>query len=257
MNTNPFISQFQSDLHALGLPAGSTVMVHSSLRAFGQVPGGAETVIDALRETLGDNGTLLMPALSYENVTRTQPVFDVCRTPSCVGAIPETFRLRAGVRRSLHPTHSVCALGRLADELLDGHEQDDTPCGAHSPFHRLPDVDGFILMLGCGLLPNTSMHAVEELVRPPYLFSTPIVYTLVDEHGHSREQQYTPHGFRGWAQRYDRIADLLQAPDLCSGTVAGASCHLIRAKALWSAALAALRPDPLYFVEETTEPQAH
>lgn len=254
MNQADFIACFQTDLWQLGLPTGSTAMVHSSLRAFGQVPGGADTVIEALLASLGDAGTLLMPALSYMSVTPSHPVFDLRTTPSCVGIIPEAFRQRAGVHRSMHPTHSVCGLGRLAAELLSGHDRDQTPCGAHSPFHRLPETDGFILMLGCGLEPNTSMHAVEELVTPPYLFSGPIVYTLTNAEGHTRQKEYIPHGFRGWAQRYDRIANLLSAPDLRTGNVANAPCHLIRAKALWSAALAALRQDPLYFVEPTKEP---
>jgi aminoglycoside 3-N-acetyltransferase len=154
----------------------------------------------------------------------------------------------------MHPTHSVCGLGAQADDLLGSHALDDTPCGPRSPFHRLPQVDGFILMLGCGLRPNTSMHAVEELVNPPYLFGEPILYTLVDEHGHTCRKQYTPHGFRGWAQRYDRISGLLTEPALRSGTVAGAFCHLIHAESLWSAALEALRNDPLFFVEATSDP---
>ena len=34
-------------------------------------------------------------------------------------------------------------------------------------------------MLGCGLQPNTSMHAIEEMVKPPYLFGPPLTYHLV------------------------------------------------------------------------------
>jgi len=244
-----FIEQFSTDLNALGVSAGMTVMVHSSLSAFGQVPGGADTIIDALRELLTSEGTLLMPALSYLTVTRRQPVFDLLNTPSCVGIIPETFRQRQDVLRSLHPTHSVCGWGKHANDLLTEHALDHTPCGPHSPFHRLPKFDGFILMLGCGLEPNTSLHAIEELVTPPYLFSEPITYTLIDENGSTSKKEYTPHNFNGREQRYDRVANLLSSPQLRSGEVAGAPCHLIHAPALWKAALAQLRQNPLSFVE--------
>lgn len=151
------LAQFQANLLALGVRPGGVLMVHSSLRALGNVPGGAEMVIQGLLSALGENGTLLMPALTYERVIPTCPVFDVRQTPSNVGIIPETFRKREGTRRSIHPTHSVCALGPLAAALLDPHIEDNTPCGPHSPFHTMPEHGGQILMLGCGLEPNTSM----------------------------------------------------------------------------------------------------
>ena len=152
-------TQLRDDLLGLGLRPGGVVMVHSSLRALGQVSGGAETVIDGLLAALGPDGTLLMPALTYKHVTPDKPHFDALRTPSNVGIIPETFRRRRGTRRSVHPTHSVCGVGPLAALILDPHNADTTPCGPHSPFHSLPKYNGQILMLGCGLEPNTSMHA--------------------------------------------------------------------------------------------------
>jgi aminoglycoside 3-N-acetyltransferase len=154
-----------------------------------------------------------------------------------------------GVRRSLHPTHSVCAVGPLTAELLESHEGDSTPCGPGSPFRILPLVGGQILMLGCGLRPNTSMHAIEELAPPPYLFGDPIEYTLVREDGSRVEKTYRPHGFGGWRQRYDRVESLLGAPDLRVGKVLQARAHLLDAAALHGAALAALRRAPLAFVE--------
>ena len=242
------------DLRMLGVREGGVLLVHSSLRALGWVEGGPETVVRALLEAVGPEGTLLMPALTYERVTRAQPVFDVRRTPSNVGAIPEYFRTRSGTLRSMHPTHSVCGVGALANALLGDHAQDATPCGAHSPFRKLRDVGGQILMLGCGLRPNTSMHAIEELVEPPYLFSDrPISYRLVYEDGHAEEKSYRAHGFEGWVQRYDRVAEVLPSPYLAEGIVLAARVHLIEVPVLWAAVLEALRHDPLSFVDREAE----
>ena len=120
------ISYLVQDLLALGVRPGGALLVHASLRALGPLPpGGAEDVIRGLLEALGPDGTLLMPALSYASVSPRSPVFDVLVTPSCVGALPEFFRTRPGTLRSVHPTHSVCALGRLAAELQ----------GAQNAFH--------------------------------------------------------------------------------------------------------------------------
>ena len=247
--THQTINHIAAELRALGVRPGGVLLVHSSLRSLGPIPGGAETVVQGLLDALGPDGTLLMPALSYARVTPEQPLFDVRLTPSNVGALPETFRTRPGTLRSVHPTHSVCGVGRLAAELLDRHIEDRTPCGPRSPFHLLPEYDGQILMLGCGLRPNTSMHAIEELVEPPYLFGGTLAYRLVGWDWGVTEAVYRVHGFRGWQQRYDRVADVLEEPHLRRGRVLSADVHLIEASAMWGAALAALRRDPLYFVE--------
>jgi aminoglycoside 3-N-acetyltransferase len=244
------VRRIADDLSGVGVRQGGVLLVHSSLRALGHVPGGAETVILGLLDALGSGGTLLMPALSYDHVTRTHPVFDVRRTPSNVGAIPEFFRTRPGTRRSVHPTHSVCGVGPLTDALLADHHLDSTPCGSHSPFHYLPDCGGQLLMLGCGLQPNTSMHAIEEMVKPPYLFGPPLTYHLVLADGQVQSKTHLRHAFAGWVQRYDRVAPLLDGNDLRSGSVLAADVFLIEVLALWDAALAALRQDCFYFVDK-------
>ena len=250
MNTN-FLHQLTTDLLALGVRPGGVLLAHSSLRSLGHVPGGAETVIQGLLAALGSEGTLLLPALSYEHVLPEKPIFDVRVTPSNVGIIPETFRLRPGVRRSVHPTHSVCAVGRLAEALLTPHLLDTTPCGPHSPFHVLPSYGGQILMLGCGLEPNTSMHAIEELVVPPYLYDPPLEYQLTLADGTTIRKTYLPHNFRGWIQRYDRVEHFLTAPALRQGRVLAAEAFLIEASALWEAALPVLRQNPLYLIDRS------
>ncbi len=241
------------DLSALGIRRGGVLMVHSSLRSLGQVAGGAETVIQGLLRALGKNGTLLMPALTYERVTPDHPVFDARLTPSNVGAIPEAFRQRPGTLRSIHPTHSVCGYGPLANALLSVHIGDNTPCGLHSPFHTLPDHEGQILMLGCGLEPNTSMHAIEEMVPPPYLFAPPIDYDLVLPNGERIKKNYIPHNFKGWIQRYDRVGEILTPPGLRHGRVLEAEAYLIETTALWEKSLPALQQDPLHFVDQQVE----
>jgi aminoglycoside 3-N-acetyltransferase len=239
------IDSLTRDLRALGLREGDVVMVHSSFRALRI--GDPELIVQALLGAVGEGGALLMPALSY---MQQPPLAHSTRdTPSCVGFLPEYFRTRPGSVRSLHPTHSVCGVGRRATELLGDHGEDDTPCGPRSPFSKTMRLGGKILMLGCGLRPNTSMHAVEEHVRPPYLFGEPVTYTITDGDGRTFQKRYTPHGFHGVAQRYDRVEQVLPSAALRRGSVGSAQAHLIDAAALLSHALGALRRDPLFFVE--------
>lgn len=256
MDQSTFTATVHNDLHTLGLPQDAVVLVHSSLKAFGQVSGGAQTVIDALNSYLSPKGTLLMPALSYESVRSDHPIFDVRNTPSCVGIIPETFRQMVGVMRSMHPTHSVCGIGKRANELLENHQKDHTPCGENSPFHLLPEVDGYVLMLGCGLRPNTSFHAIEEQVEPPYLYGGTQDYTLIDDDGGKSQKSYIRHGFTNTTQRYDRITHVMDKPGLRYGKVCGAESFLIQAPALWEAGLKKYREEPLYFVDQESNLQS-
>ncbi len=243
------IADLVNGWRSLGIRPGGVLLVHSSLRSLGPVEGGAESVILSLLEALGPQGTLLMPALSYATVGPKSPVFNVITTPSCVGTLPEYFRTRAGTLRSVHPTHSVSGLGPLATELFKDHIRSTTPCGPFSPFARLPEVGGQILFLGCGLRPNTSMHAVEERIEPVYLYGDTTVYQVILADGSIEQMHVRNHNFQGWSQRYDRLANYLQPPDLRQGMVLEANCYLYDALAMWKAALAAMEKDPLSFVE--------
>jgi aminoglycoside 3-N-acetyltransferase len=234
---------------ALGVRPGGVLLVHASLRSLGEVEGGAETVVQSLLEALGPQGTLLMPALSYRMVGPKSPVFNVLTTLSCVGALPEYFRTRPGTQRSVHPTHSVSGAGRQAQELLGEHIRSTTPCGPYSPFAKLPEVGGQILFLGCGLRPNTSMHAVEEKIEPVYLYGEEVDYEVILADGSRQRMLVRSHAFEGWNQRYDRLAQHLSAPDLRQGNVLTANCYLVEAAGMWAAALRAMRQDPLCFVE--------
>jgi len=248
MSTSGCIELMGRGLAALGVQPGDLVLVHSSLKSMGQVPGGPETVVCGLLAALGDAGTLLMPALSYASVSEQQPLFDPACTRTCVGAIPEHFRLRPGTLRSVHPTHSVCAAGAKAKEIVSRHHLDHTPVGTNSPFRLLRDLGGKILMLGCGLKPNTSMHGVEELCEPPYLMlPKPVKYTICTPSG-QQVVEHRRHDFAGFAPRYDRLQQVM-GRGLCRGRVLQADCWLIDAGEMWQAGERALRKDPYSFVE--------
>ena len=163
----------------LGVRPGGVLLVHSSFRAVRRESKSIANVIAALSSTLGDGGTLLLPALSYDNVSRENPVFDLENTPSNIGAIAEFFRKLPATARSVHPTHSVSGHGAAVAGIIGRHHLDNTPVGPHSPFAAVKERGGQILMLGCGLQPNTSMHGVEEFADAPYLLSKdPVTYTI-------------------------------------------------------------------------------
>jgi aminoglycoside 3-N-acetyltransferase len=232
-----------------GVRPGGVILVHSSLKSMGHVPGGPETVILGLLQALGREGTLLLPGLSFSTVNADNPVFDVRHTPSCVGAIPEYFRTREGTRRSVHPTHSVCGVGPLAEELLSRNHLDTTPCGPNSPFRLLRDAGGQVVMLGCGLSPNTSMHAVEEIAEAPYLLGPTFAYDITFADGSTTVMHVRRHHFVRLGQRYDRLGALMPPEALHVGQVLEATTHVIECPAMWEIGEAAIRQDPYHFVE--------
>lgn len=247
------VKKIAEDANSLGIKKGDTVLVHSSLRSLGGAD--AKDVIDGLLLALGEEGTLVLPALSYMHCNPSNPCFHYRNTPSNVGALAEFFRTEVeGVVRSISPTHSCCALGKNAEYVTSGHCLDDTPCGPNSPFRRVMELKGKILFLGCGMCPNTSMHAVEELSCPDYLFGDIYEYSITDSSENTFALKCRAHGFKGVIQRYDRLADLLDADELKVGNVLSAQCHLVATTAMWAKADAKYREDPHYFIDWNEQP---
>ncbi len=106
------------NLRGLGVRPGDTLLVHSSMRAVGEVEGGADTVLDAFRNIWRTACWFFHPHLVPHQ--RFPPLYDPETEPACVGLLPNLFRQRPGVIRSLHPTHSLAALGRDAAAFTEG-----------------------------------------------------------------------------------------------------------------------------------------
>jgi len=155
-------------LRKVGLVTGDVAVVHSSLSAFGRVDGGADTVVDAVLDVLGPEGTAVFPAFTWGRYHAIEHpvVFDVAReeVKTEVGSIPETFRRRPGVLRSPHLCHSFSALGpHASDVMVGGHAW-----GPDSAFARFEQLDAWNLFLGVGTRSCTALHHVEELMHVPY-----------------------------------------------------------------------------------------
>lgn len=173
------MSALLNDLRALGIVPGDRLALHSSWRAIRPVEGGAEAVIDALQQAIVPHGTLVMPAFRD---SLSEP-FQVETTPSDCGLLTELFRRRPGVQRSLHVSHSALAWGDRADWIVSAHEEGRTALGVDSPFDRLAQLGGKVLMAGVGFSRNSMVHVGEAHAQVPYLnvpftpeFAQPVDY---------------------------------------------------------------------------------
>lgn len=245
-------AELVADLGRLGVPRGATVLVHSSLSRLGHVEGGAEAVIDALLEAVGPAGTVLFPTLTgtERDGPDCPPVIDVRSTPCWTGRIPETARQRPGAVRSLHPTHSIAALGAAAERFAAGHETGASPCDAHSPYHRLIEESGFILLLG-GVTQgsNTTLHCLEELAGVPYHLQPESTDGIViDAEGRRHVVRNRLHLW-GWERDFGRIeGPLREVGALRIGPVGRSTSRLIPARALADTILPILRADSLWLL---------
>lgn len=157
-------------LRALGLKPGMSVQVHSSLKSFGHVEGGPETVIRALMAVLTDQGTLMMPSFNHlRPFKRGGPgYFSPVETPTTNGAIPNTFWQMPDVARSLNPSHAFAAWGKNATAYTEHHHRTLT-MGPDSPLDRLCMDGGYNLHIGIGMGGNTLHHVAETRSGAPCL----------------------------------------------------------------------------------------
>ena len=151
------------------------VIVHASLKSFGEVEGGAQTVINALA---GVFPVVLVPTFTYKTmlIPLTGPEhnamtygsgesrnrmaeFFTPRMPAdpLMGIIPETLRSHPNAKRSIHPIQSFAGIN--AGNLLQAQTMAD-PLG---PLAALEKDGGWALLMGVNHTVNTSIHYAEKL----------------------------------------------------------------------------------------------
>lgn len=175
----------KSALKSLGVEEGQTLMVHTSLSRFGFICGGAQAVIEALLETVGASGTVVMPTQTWKNldpasgvhgdipqrywplIRENWPAYDKNITPTnTMGAVAEMFRKWPGACRSDHPARSVAAWGKHAQYLTENHNLSNI-FGDGSPMGKLYELDGLVLLMGVGYDKNTSLHLADARAEYP------------------------------------------------------------------------------------------
>lgn len=176
-------SQLAADFESLGIKAGMTILLHSSLKSVGEVCGGPVAVILALEEILTTEGTLVIPTFNTNltdpsrwrfppvhseqipSILAEMPAFDANLTPTRqMGCVSETFRKQEGVVRSSHPHLSFAAWGKNAEYLCSEHPF-RFGLGPESPLGRIYNLGGHVLLLGVTHDRNTSIHLAEYSSR--------------------------------------------------------------------------------------------
>ena len=153
--------QLKSALAELGVERGMVLEVHSSLSSFGELEGGAMTVIDVLKELVTEEGSIFMPALRF---SRELPLTDEDRRlgltvkikilpadaeKTAMGRVADTFRRLPGTVSGTDVI-STAGWGKHAEEAVRG--------GLDYAIHH----GGKALMLGVDIYKLTAMHYFED-----------------------------------------------------------------------------------------------
>lgn len=178
MNNAVRVQDVAGAVRALGLQ-NRPVCLHSSLRSFGFVEGGAEAVVQGF---LNEGCTVMVPTFTYEEVappaeqSPLQNGYDYARSTTApaqpktvyspdsadvaddMGAIPQALLKMPERARGDHPLDSFSAVGPFAHTLIGVQ----TSVDVYAPFRRLVELGGYVLLLGVGLNRMTLLHEAER-----------------------------------------------------------------------------------------------
>ncbi len=154
-------------LKKANISSGDTVLVHSALRPFGMVDGGASTIARALKEVVGSEGTIIAPAFCLSNAINKNLIIHPAIDPSEMGAISEAIRNLPGAVRSTAYRHSFSAVGKNAEKVTN---VDPTLAvfDMRSSFGKMVALNTKIMLMGVTYMNNTSHHFVEYLMQVPH-----------------------------------------------------------------------------------------
>ena len=154
-----------AQLKELGLKRGMVVLVQGDTKNMGHFIGGEQMIIEALMETVGYEGTIVMPTFTpfladpacqknpisrsyWEDVRESALPFNKKLTmPDPEDTLANQFLRNEGVARSYHPLYSFAAWGKYAKLICDKHPlhfglNEDSPLG------KIMEFNGFVVLLG-------------------------------------------------------------------------------------------------------------
>jgi len=161
------LQQIETILDRLDLD--SDVIIHSSTSNIGKIEGNAVQLTELIISKMDSNKhTLLAPALpflgSMKEYLDSLEEFDLASAKNAMGNISNMIMKKEGCKRSLHPTHSVIAIGKNSDFYTTNHELCSTPFCQESPYYKLTQNNGKILMFGVNLNSVTNFHVYEDIL---------------------------------------------------------------------------------------------
>jgi len=159
-----------AEIKSLGIVRGDTLFIAADLLRVGYfIENKTQTYkrwMDILLETVGEDGTLVIPAYtkSFFRFGKDRSyIFTKDSIPES-GALSAAFYSHPKVKRSTHPTNSCFAIGKNADYILEGHDENSS---SYLPYLKVIDLKGKNLMIGAfadNRLAPMAMHCAQEFL---------------------------------------------------------------------------------------------
>jgi aminoglycoside 3-N-acetyltransferase len=166
-------TSLRDDLVRLGIQQGDLLMAHAAVRSVGRIVGGVNALILAIFDVIGDRGTLAAyvdfePFFEENDDPAGIPVFDkrIAQAARDHGILHETLRNWPSAVRSDHPDAGMVAIGRLAGWITADHPL-QYGYGEGSPFEKIVQAQGQVLMIGAPLDTITLLHHAEHKANIP------------------------------------------------------------------------------------------
>ncbi|WP_270562930.1 AAC(3) family N-acetyltransferase [Clostridium beijerinckii] len=176
-------------LKSLGIRKGDTLLVHSDVSVFGKPIRDKKLLLDslvyALQEVVGRNGTIVMPTFTYSFCNGK--IYDKKKSRSTVGALTEHFRNMEGVKRTIHPIFSFAIWGKNTEYLLDTSKDS---FDKNSVFGKIHSLGGKMVSIGSTFEAFTFMHYIEQSYGVPHRYMKVFKGTIV-ENSKTYEDEYT------------------------------------------------------------------
>lgn len=165
------IDEFRKVLDKLNVNRGDVVFIHSSFDKL-HTAFSAKEMLDLLVERVGEEGTLLFPSWSHagrtEDYLKSGKIFDVRRSYTLMGLLPEIARRRKSAVRSLHPAASIAAIGKHAEELTGTHHLSSYACDENSPYYKMMKYNAKIIGLGEKTVSLSFVHCIEDVMKEKF-----------------------------------------------------------------------------------------
>ncbi len=198
-------------LKSVGIAPCDAVTIHTSLKAVGEIEGGAEGLLDALREYLCD-GLLIVPTHTWLGLLE-RPYYDRAETKPCIGVLPTVAAFHPDAVRSLHPSHSVAVFGKDAAAYVAQEKTYTTGTPTDGCLSRLYEEHGKVLLVGVGFESNTYLHAVEEHLNiPDRTAKESIPVRMKDETGQIKTVDFHGHAVEGLTYSISMHYPILEKP---------------------------------------------
>ena len=229
-------------LQSLQIVEGDVLYVSSSLFELGTLKGVfdktelCQRVLEAICSVIGNAGTVVVPTFS-PSVGRLGTAFELETTPSETGIFSEFIRTHPSSIRSLHPLHSVAALGRKAEEICLNVSNNSYAIG--SPLYRMFAMNAKAVALGAARPLTGWVHLLEFLSGVPYIYNKLLDIEVYEKKIKIQKEFYAPVRYLD----FDITYDIVNAERLIANTGIFKFSPLGRGNIVWYAPLTILIKD--------------